>query len=162
MKDQFASYFEKPEFKETFARYEQMLQSGDTRYFEATELTEIAEYYAMYGDSKRAEEALDYALRLHPDNIDALIFKARARLINGQLREAINIAECITDQSDREVMFLKAELALADMKHGEATDVLEDRWTVVTRDRCLSAHFEHTVAITDDGCEILTLPADYP
>ena len=124
MKDQFASYFEKPEFKETFARYEQMLQSGDTRYFEATELTEIAEYYAMYGDSKRAEEALDYALRLHPDNIDALIFKARARLINGQLREAINIAECITDQSDREVMFLKAELALADMKHGEATEIL--------------------------------------
>ena len=124
MKDQFASYFEKPEFKETFARYEEMLQSGDTRYFEATELTEIAEYYAMYGDSKRAEEALDYALRLHPDNIDALIFKARARLINGQLSEAINIAACITDQSDREVMFLKAELALADMKHEQATEIL--------------------------------------
>ena len=45
---------------------------------------------------------------------------------------------------------------------GEKTDVLEDGWTVVTRDRCLSAHFEHTVAITDDGCEVLTLPADYP
>ena len=29
-------------------------------------------------------------------------------------------------------------------------------------DRCLAAHFEHTVAITEDGCEILTLPADYP
>ena len=38
----------------------------------------------------------------------------------------------------------------------------ENDWTVVTRDRCLAAHFEHTVAITDDGCEILTLPADYP
>ncbi len=47
-------------------------------------------------------------------------------------------------------------------KQGEKTDVLDDGWTVVTRDRCLSAHFEHTVAITDDGCEILTLPADYP
>ena len=47
-------------------------------------------------------------------------------------------------------------------KAGEKTDVLENGWTVVTRDRCLSAHFEHTVAITDDGCEVLTLPADYP
>ncbi|MBQ7234768.1 MAG: type I methionyl aminopeptidase [Kiritimatiellae bacterium] len=47
-------------------------------------------------------------------------------------------------------------------KQGERTDVLEDGWTVVTRDRCLAAHFEHTVAITDDGCEVLTLPADYP
>ncbi len=33
---------------------------------------------------------------------------------------------------------------------------LEDRWTVVTRDGSLSAHFEHTVAVTSDGPEILT------
>lgn len=34
--------------------------------------------------------------------------------------------------------------------------VLEDKWTVVTADGGLSAHFEHTVAITDKGPEILT------
>jgi methionyl aminopeptidase len=45
---------------------------------------------------------------------------------------------------------------------GEKTYVLDDDWTVVTADNSLSAHFEHTVAITDDGCEVLTLPADYP
>lgn len=33
---------------------------------------------------------------------------------------------------------------------------LEDNWTVVTKDKALSAHFEHTIAITDDGPEILT------
>jgi methionyl aminopeptidase len=33
---------------------------------------------------------------------------------------------------------------------------LEDGWTVVTEDGSLSAHFEHTVAITDNGPEILT------
>ncbi len=36
-------------------------------------------------------------------------------------------------------------------------EVLEDGWTVVTQDRQLSAHFEHTIAITDDGPQILTL-----
>jgi len=35
---------------------------------------------------------------------------------------------------------------------------LEDGWTAVTADRKLSAHFEHTVAITEDGPQILTLP----
>jgi methionyl aminopeptidase len=35
--------------------------------------------------------------------------------------------------------------------------VLSDGWTVVTRDHQLSAHFEHTVAITDNGPQILTL-----
>jgi methionyl aminopeptidase len=34
---------------------------------------------------------------------------------------------------------------------------LEDNWTVVTVDGSLCAHFEHTVAVTDEGCEILTI-----
>jgi methionyl aminopeptidase len=38
------------------------------------------------------------------------------------------------------------------------TKLLDDGWTVVTRDGKLSAHFEHTVAITPDGPKILTLP----
>ena len=36
--------------------------------------------------------------------------------------------------------------------------ILEDGWTTVTADRSLSAHFEHTIAITPDGPQILTLP----
>lgn len=35
-------------------------------------------------------------------------------------------------------------------------EVLEDGWTVVTKDRKASAHFEHTVCVTDNGPEILT------
>lgn len=37
-------------------------------------------------------------------------------------------------------------------------DMLDDGWTAVTRDRKLSAQFEHTVTVTEDGVEILTLP----
>lgn len=36
-------------------------------------------------------------------------------------------------------------------------DILPDHWTVVTTDRSLSAHFEHTVAVTKRGPEILTM-----
>lgn len=39
---------------------------------------------------------------------------------------------------------------------GFAVDALPDGWTVVTRDGSLSAHFEHTVAITEDGPLVLT------
>jgi methionyl aminopeptidase len=34
--------------------------------------------------------------------------------------------------------------------------VLDDGWTAVTRDRSLSAQFEHSIGITEDGCEIFT------
>lgn len=37
------------------------------------------------------------------------------------------------------------------------TEVLNNKWTVVTKDRKLSAHFEHSVVVTDDGVDILTL-----
>ena len=37
-------------------------------------------------------------------------------------------------------------------------EVLPDNWTTVTKDGKLSAHFEHTIAITADGPVILTLP----
>ncbi len=41
---------------------------------------------------------------------------------------------------------------------GAATRLLEDGWTVVTADGSLSAHFEHTLAVTPEGPVVLTLP----
>ena len=50
-------------------------------------------------------------------------------------------------------------LAIEPMVNAGKPDVkvLADGWTAVTRDGSLSAHFEHTVVVTGDGCEILTL-----
>ena len=42
---------------------------------------------------------------------------------------------------------------------GSDVRILEDDWTVVTIDGSLSAHFEHTVAIRENGPDILTLNA---
>ncbi|MBL4807474.1 MAG: type I methionyl aminopeptidase [Rhodobacteraceae bacterium] len=45
------------------------------------------------------------------------------------------------------------------------TKVLADDWTAVTKDKSLSAQFEHSIGVTEDGCEIFTLsPTDkfYP
>jgi methionyl aminopeptidase len=36
------------------------------------------------------------------------------------------------------------------------TSLLSDGWTMVTVDNSLAAQFEHTVLVTEDGCEILT------
>lgn len=39
---------------------------------------------------------------------------------------------------------------------GHETEVLDDDWTVITADGSLSAQFEHTVLVTEHGCEVLT------
>jgi methionyl aminopeptidase len=41
-----------------------------------------------------------------------------------------------------------------------AVRILKDGWTVVTRDGSLSAHFEHTVLVTEGDPEILTVPVN--
>jgi methionyl aminopeptidase len=41
---------------------------------------------------------------------------------------------------------------------GPETELLDDGWSVITADGGLSAHFEHTIAVTDDGPEIFTVP----
>jgi methionyl aminopeptidase len=40
---------------------------------------------------------------------------------------------------------------------GPGTEVLEDGWSVITADGSLSAHFEHTIAVTDNGPEVFTV-----
>ena len=41
---------------------------------------------------------------------------------------------------------------------GPETYMLDDGWSVMTQDAQLSAHFEHTIAVTDDGPEVFTTP----
>lgn len=41
---------------------------------------------------------------------------------------------------------------------GPAVKTLSDGWTVVTKDKKYSAHFEHTIAVVEGGCEVMTAP----
>jgi methionyl aminopeptidase len=58
----------------------------------------------------------------------------------------------------REKLVTGLTLAIEPMVNigGPTTKTLADRWTIVTADGSLSAHFEHTVAITESGPQVLT------
>lgn len=55
-------------------------------------------------------------------------------------------------------------IAVEPMVNAGAPDVevLDDKWTAVTKDRSMSAHFEHTIAITEQGPWVLTKPSSTP
>ena len=55
-------------------------------------------------------------------------------------------------------------IAVEPMVNAGAPDVkvLDDDWTAVTKDRSMSAHFEHSIAITDDGPWVLSRPSSKP
>ena len=123
MNNDLSSYFEDPEFKDLLAKYEGMAESHTPTYFDAEELTDIAEYYATQGEEAKAEEAIDFALRLHPSNTDALVFKARSLYIKGDLAQAYQVMNLIEDTNDREVKFLQADLLIEQNRMEEAEDI---------------------------------------
>lgn len=69
--------------------------------------------------------------------------------------EVVHAARAGTGPELKPGMFFTIEPMINLGKPG--VKMLEDGWTAVTRDRSLSAQFEHSLGITEDGCEIFTL-----
>ncbi|MBI1849711.1 MAG: type I methionyl aminopeptidase [Planctomycetes bacterium] len=82
--------------------------------------------------------------------------------IGRKLHEEPQVPNFVGDASIERSVLLKAGMTLAIEPMVNAgtgdVEVLDNGWTVVTRDRKWSAHFEHTVAVTEGGAQILTLP----
>jgi methionyl aminopeptidase len=80
--------------------------------------------------------------------------------IGSQMHEEPRVPNFVSSEllSDDIVLAEGMVLAVEPMINSGTSDVriLKDGWTVVTKDGRCSAHFEHTIAITDDGCEVLT------
>ena len=81
--------------------------------------------------------------------------------IGVQMHEEPRVPNYVSDEllADDIVLAEGMVLAVEPMINAGTRDVrtLKDGWTVVTRDGKSSAHFEHTIAITGDGCEVLTV-----
>jgi methionyl aminopeptidase len=81
--------------------------------------------------------------------------------VGRQMHEPPQVLNFASDDSDGQYV-LKPGVVLAIEPMVQVgtwqTRTLKDNWTVVSKDGSLTAHFEHTVAITNNGPEILTLP----
>lgn len=124
MREDDYSFFEEDQFKETLAAYENMVSSGTPTYMGPDELTDIAEYYVVNNRREEAMKCIDYALSLHPDAVDPMVFLARQHMFEGNTQKARTICESINDQSDREVIFLKAEILIREGQADKAFDLL--------------------------------------
>jgi methionyl aminopeptidase len=80
--------------------------------------------------------------------------------IGTEMHEDPKVPNFVSRELLRNDIFLQEGMVLAIepmVNEGKyAVRTLSDGWTVVTRDGKCSAHFEHTIAITQNGCEILT------
>lgn len=117
-------YFQSAEFKRSLKQYETMKTENVPAYFEADTLIDIAEYYARLQRREEADEAAEFALKLHPGNPDAIIFKARTFLYQDNMEEAERLADSVADRDYDELAFLYAEIELVKGDPIAASDTL--------------------------------------
>jgi methionyl aminopeptidase len=81
--------------------------------------------------------------------------------IGSEMHEEPKVPNFVSKELLRDDIFLEEGMVLAvePMINAGTKDVktLKNGWTVVTKDGKCSAHFEHTIAITKNGCEVMTL-----
>lgn len=127
-------YFEGKRFRRMLQRYEEAMQQRGTLYMEADELTDIAEYYAMNNRMDEANKAIQLARSLHPESVDPQVFLSRQQMFLGNMDKAYELANSISDQEDREVFFLRAELLLNEEKKAEAKAYLMNIYQTLSKE----------------------------
>lgn len=150
MKEDQTSYFDTEEFKEIMERYERMLRTGSVSYFDALELSNIADYYQSIGFYEDADRALQFGFDMHPADSDLLITKAHGLLMRGKSAEARQIAESLPEQGSREVLFLEGCIDLFD-EDVEMADLLFSR--AIEADEADAGMYFDIIAKLIDYCQ---------
>ncbi len=123
------NYFDSKPFKDILNRYESSVLTGDSIYLEPDEFTHIAEYYHENGNTEKAKEVIDLALRLFPGALAPLLLRSRIALITEQdIEKAREYADQIDDKSDLDYYYLYAEIMLADNQIAKAEEYLESKY----------------------------------
>lgn len=98
---------------ELIERYEQMLAGTGSCYFDSDEIDEIADYYESKGQLPKALHAIEFGLKLHPDDVDLRLKQARYLLYLDRASEAREIMSEVVDFSP-DATLIRAELQFLD------------------------------------------------
>ena len=108
---------------EAVTRFEDMLESQRTTYFDAEEFELIIDYYMQKNDLKRSREAVDLALAQHPDDPVLRIKNAKQFLVENNPRTALDLLDQIEPNCDDPDYFLTLGSCYAALgKHQKAID----------------------------------------
>lgn len=104
---------------ELIKRYEEMLKTQGSEFFDLHELIDIAQYYETQGEINSAIEVLNYALKIYPGNVDILSKLALCMYWTGEMDKAYDIISTLPMINDfaikakADILFGKGEIAEA-------------------------------------------------
>lgn len=104
-------------------RYEKMLKTGDSTFFDLHELIDIAQYYETQGDIKEAIAVLEFALTIYPANVDLLSKLALCLYWTGDMDRAYELITTLPMINDF-ALKAKADILFGKGEKKEAKEIL--------------------------------------
>lgn len=108
------------------SRYEQMLLTGKSMYFDADEYDDLAEYYDKLDDIETARGIVDMGLSIHPDNESLMLRFAKYLVYEARYTTALHYLNSRFSSYDFELYLLKIECLLHLDLYAEAYELTEE------------------------------------
>lgn len=97
--------------------FEQMLDNREYKYYDSEDLVEIIEFYIEVNDSEYAKRALDFAEKMHPENLDIKIKKIEYLLSINELKRSAKLIQELKDVAANELDYLLVQARFWGMKN---------------------------------------------
>lgn len=102
---------------ELIERFEQMLENREYKYYDSEDLVEIIEFYIEVNDSEYAKRALDFAEKMHPENIEIKIKKIEYLLSINELKLSAKLIQELKVIAANELDYLLVQARFWGMKN---------------------------------------------
>ncbi len=122
-------------------RFERMIKEGSYMFFDADEFEEIIEYYLTIDEGNKAQHAIMFALRQHPQNQDILMLYVHYLYSINQLRKALSVLDEIEglDPGNQDVLIMKGNIYSSKNKPEQA--IIEFKKALNNPGNCSEVHF---------------------
>lgn len=123
------NYFQSQRFRKLLQRYEEAEQTDNGGFFDADELSDLAEYYHYQGDDITTKRLLERAIYTFPGSTIPLVFMSRLAMMDEfpDLEEPEYYLDQIIDKSDIEYFYATVEIKIARKELEEANLMLEGK-----------------------------------
>lgn len=106
--------------------YEKAKAENKQLYLDGEQLTDMANWYIGKLEYEKAEEIIEYGLKLHPESIDLLVVKVQHLIDSDRIEEAKATIDTISDSYLPMVKLMKAEIFIREGNITEAEKILEE------------------------------------
>lgn len=127
--ERFDELFDSPSFQDLLHRYTEAEAQGKNIYLDLDDVFDLMDFFVDNNEDERTERLLEYAITLHPNDLQLKCCRIRNYMLNGNLATAMPLLEEIKHEESDDVTFL---IGVAQVLQGKSKEAMQFLWEYFT------------------------------